>query len=243
MRWFEELMSARTDPSEGSPGGWERLVEIADATLDGPTMAQFVREFFIMQKRFGEFLGVGESTVAGWMKAEAFPDYACRAALAAYFVTRYSQQLRDAELGAAQPQVVRDGERYLIVQFRKDETGVSVGDILARDIVSERAALVLASGPHAWELLREAEQMVADEIESRNGDFSDHLVDLRNKIRAGRGRAFNHQGLLKGEREKARREAELGKIDLLFPTAPLEEVAASADQAGGGDGSGPEDRP
>jgi hypothetical protein len=53
MKWFEEHMERLTDPAEGAPGSWERIVDVADATLDGPTMGQFVREFFFWQKRFG----------------------------------------------------------------------------------------------------------------------------------------------------------------------------------------------
>lgn len=211
MRWFEERLEELTDPSGGPPHNWEKIVALAE-TLDGPTIGRFVREFFLWQKRFGEYLGVGESTVAGWMKAEAFPDYAKRAALAAYYVSKYSRQLRDAERGAERPQVVKDGERYLIVRFRPDEVGVSIGEILARDIVSEKAALVFAGALRAWELLGEAEELINEEIETRDGENSDHLVALRDEIRAERAGAFDHEGQL--GRVQRIREAQKAPLDL-----------------------------
>lgn len=233
MKWFEEHIAGHIDPSEGMPGSSERIVEVADATLDGPTMARFVRGFFLWQKRFGEYLGVGESTVAGWMKAEAFPDYAKRAALAAYYVSKYSRRLRDAERDGERPKIVRDGERYLIVRFRTDEAGVSMGEILARDVASEKAALVFAGSLRAWDLLGEAEGYLDDEIESRDGFTSDdHLVALREEIRVERARVFAHEKLL--ERERRLKELLTASpdldIDLFGDAAEGAERGADADR-------------
>jgi transcriptional regulator with XRE-family HTH domain len=196
-------------------------------------MARFVREFFLWQKRFGEYLGVGESTVAGWMKAEAFPDYAKRAALAAYYVSKYSRRLRDAERDGERPKVVRDGERYLIVRLRTDEAGVSIGEILARDIASEKAALVFAGSLRAWDLLGEAAEHLDDEIESRDGCASEHLVDLREKIRAERARVFAHEKLL--ERERLVKELRTAPLDL--------DIDLSGDAAEGAEPDADADRP
>ena len=86
MKWFEEhkeLMAGSDDEAPGS--SYRAIAKIADEALGGREMIQFVREGFLSQKAFGEFLGVGESTVAGWMKSGSFPDYAKRATLAAYY--------------------------------------------------------------------------------------------------------------------------------------------------------------
>ena len=202
MKWFEEhkeLMAGSDDEAPGS--SYRAIAKIADEALGGQEMIQFVREGFLSQKAFGEFLGVGESTVAGWMKSEAFPDYAKRATIAAYYSRKYFRLLLEARRDVARPQVLKDGARYMIVQFRIDEAGVSLGEILARDIPDEKQALIFASGQHAWELLGEAASFIDEEIEIRR-DYveTDYLEALRDEIRWSRARVLSHDLLLEAKR-------------------------------------------
>ena len=164
MKWFDEhkeLMAGSDDEAPGS--SYRAIAKIADEALGEKDMVQFVRDAFPSQKAFGEFLGVGESTVAGWMKSGSFPDYAKRATLAAYYSNKYFRQLKDAKRDAARPKVVKDGDRYSIVRFKVDEAGVTIGEVLARDIPTKKAALVFAGGLRAWELLGETEHLIDHE--------------------------------------------------------------------------------
>ena len=210
MRWFDEHKERVAGPeTEAGGNNAQEIAKLADETLDGQTMAQFVREFFHRQKSFGEYLGVGKSTVAGWMKTESFPDYAKRATLAAYYANKYWRQLIDARREATRPKIVKDGERYLIVRFGLDDAGVCIGEILARDIPSEKAALVFASGVRAWELLGEAEETLDAEIEASGNEWH---VDLREEIRVERARAFNHEKLLEALAVKPNVDVDLGDV-------------------------------
>ena len=89
MKWFEEHKELMVGSDDEAPGSsYRAIAKIADEALGGQEMIQFVRKGFLSQKAFGEFLGVGESTVAGWMKSGSFPDYAKRATL---LVPRWSR--------------------------------------------------------------------------------------------------------------------------------------------------------
>lgn len=203
MKWFEEHKELAAGSDAEVPGsGYRAIAKISDEAMDSQTMVQFVRDAFLNQKSFGEYLGVGESTVAGWMKNGSFPDYAKRATLAAYYSNKYFRKLKDAKRDATQPKIVKDGDRYMIVRFKIDEAGVAIGDVMARDIPTEKAALVFAGGIRAWELLGEAEHLIDHELESMDPEDSAWIQDLKDEIRLERDRTFAHEKLLKIERDR-----------------------------------------
>lgn len=195
MKWFEERKAAMAG-SDGEAHGksYNDIVDIADRVLDGETMTKFVRETFLFQRSFGEFLGVGESTVTGWMKTGSFPDYAKRATLAAYYATNYFRELEEARREAHRPKVVKDGDRYMIVQFEKDEVGVTEGTVLAREIPTRTAAHQFVGFWTAWDLLDEATtRVIENELDaSEDGSsYQELLEDLSNRIREERARTFS----------------------------------------------------
>jgi transcriptional regulator with XRE-family HTH domain len=203
MKWFEEHNEQKVGSDSEAPGNsYKAIAEIADEALDGQTMIRFVQDWFGFQKLFGEFLGVGESTVAGWMKNSSFPDYAKRAGLAAYYASKYFRQLKEAKRDASRPKVVRDGDRYMIVRFEVDEAGVAIGEVLAKDIPTEKAALVFAGSMRAWELLGETEELIDGEIDIRGPEGSEWIQDLKDEIGLERTRTFAHEKLCEIERDK-----------------------------------------
>lgn len=216
MMWFEEHKELMVGSDDEAPGSSYRLIaKIADEALGANDMVRFVRDAFLSQKAFGEFLGVGESTVAGWMKSGSFPDYAKRAMLAAYYSNKYFRQLKDAKRDAARPKVVKDGDRYSIVRFKVDEAGVTIGEVLARDIPTMKAALVFAGGLRAWELLGETEHLIDHELESMDPDQSVWIQELKDQIGLERARTFAHDKLLELERERKEAIESLNLDDLL----------------------------
>jgi hypothetical protein len=90
----------------------------------------------------------------------------------------------------------------MIVRFKIDEAGVAIGDVMARDIPTEKAALVFAGGIRAWELLGEAEHLIDHELESMDPEDSAWIQDLKDEIRLERDRTFAHEKLLKIERDR-----------------------------------------
>lgn len=197
LKWFEEHMNEYAGSDEQPPGRNPReIAAISDDALDGETMALLVDDYFVFQKSFAEFLGVGESTVAGWVKTRQFPDYAKRAALAAYCAGKHFDAAQAAQQDGKRPKVVKDGERYLIVKFDTDEAGVSLGRVIARDLPNEKTALVLSSSHRAWELLRRAEDSIDREIERMGPEDSNFLQILKEEITVERRHTFKHQEYL-----------------------------------------------
>lgn len=227
MKWFEEHKELASGSDSEAPGnGYRAIAKIADEALDNQTMAQFVRDFFLIQKSFGEYLGVGESTVAGWMKNGAFPDYAKRASLAAYFAGKYFQQLKEAKRAAVRPKIVKDKDRYTIVRFETDEVGVEIGKVLARDIPTEKTALAFAGVIRAWELLRETEHLINHELETMDPEDSGWIQELKDEIWMERARTFNHEKLIEIERD---RQEFIDNIDLGDFLATEDEATPKAD--------------
>jgi len=206
MDWFDKHMEEVTGSENLQPvNSWSSIVEIADEALsEGEDMVRLVEEEFFFQKWFADFLGVGESTVAGWMKSAYFPDYAKRAAVAGYYAKKYYSQLRKAKRDATRPKVVKDGDSYAIVQIKVDEVGVSLGEVMARDIPTKNVALKFASSVRAWELLSKTKDMYDDELSINDDDDRsvDYLREHRDEIELELARAFGHDNLLESKRQE-----------------------------------------
>jgi len=235
MKWFDERKKQMVGSDVETPAAsYQEIAEIADAILGGQEMVRFVEDEFFLQKRFAEFLGVGESTVAGWMKSGSFPNYAKRAAVAAYYVRQHFFKLDDAKHDAARSKVVKDGEGYSIVQFEIDKAGVAIGEVLARGIPTKQAALKFASSDRAWDLLSDAELHIEDEIASRGEHVpSDHLEELKAKIDLEWSRVFAHDKLLESKRKELESERnlreEIESLDLLSDADDPAEEGENAD--------------
>ena len=134
-------------------------------SLDGPGP-------FFWRRELCEFLGIGESTLTGWLKADRIP----RAAKVAYALleglTVLQDEVRRLRRETGYPKVLKDGEQYLVVKFPSadvvrflaDNTDfpagkiadATAGEIVARDIADAKTALQLAASFRAFELLEEA---------------------------------------------------------------------------------------
>jgi hypothetical protein len=199
MRWLDTHFKDHLCPDSPALRGNtpEAIAALAD-TLDGQAMAGLIAGLFRFQKGFAGFLGVGESTVAGWMKAGQVPDHAKRAAVAAVFAGRHWQALTAAREAAVQPKPVRDGDRWLLVRFGTDAAGIETGEILARDIPTERDARLMAGSLRVWALLEEVRQTVLESYLERHDEddsSADWARDLDDAIGREKALAFDPDGL------------------------------------------------
>jgi len=156
---------------------------------DGP-FAPFGR------KSLCEFLGIGESTLTGWLKAERVP----RAAKVAYVllvgVIKLQSEIKRLSQEGQDPKILRDGEKFQLVRFETDETGVSVGKIVAREISDMKAARVLAGSLKAFRMLQETRDLIGDMLErTDNSRYIKYLEDFDLRIRAEMFTAFEPERL------------------------------------------------
>lgn len=218
MRWlethFKDHFGADSPALRGDTP--EAIAALAD-TLDGQAMAWLVADFFRFQKGFAGFLGVGDSTVAGWLKTGQVPDYAKRAAVAAVVAGRHWRALKAARDAAVRPKPVRDGDRWLLVRFGTDAAGIETGEILARDIPTERDARLMASSLRAWDLLEEAQREVIENelgVAEEGESYHEMLSELNEKIDRERALAFDPDGL---RRRAAEDRAQAASFTLDLP--------------------------
>jgi hypothetical protein len=142
-----------------------------EKVLDLPTLTRDLSGRGEQRKRFCEYLGIGESTLSGWLKEQRVP----RMAKEAYVLLKALLLLRD-ELTRLNEQklrndvvIVQEGDRFQLVRFKADNTGAPMGGVIARDIPDEGAARVLAGSMKAFDTLKDFRDAAIDII----GDSSE----------------------------------------------------------------------
>jgi hypothetical protein len=103
------------------------------------------------RKGLCEYLGIGESTLSGWIKEGRIPRMAKNA-----IVLLVAQQLMAAEVRRLRGNdlyVVRSGDRFQVCELREDEEGEPTGRVLADNIGSIEDARLLASGRRALRVI------------------------------------------------------------------------------------------
>lgn len=202
MNPYDRLLTASAAPADSSipHNDFMGVAAYADQHVSELGMGNFILKLFGRQKAFGDYLGVAESTVAGWMKSGDFPQYARRAALGAWYMGEYralSKKLFDAEAGT----VVRDGDTYSIVTVKEDAVGVSVGTITARGIPSFEDALSLTSVKLAWRMANELLSF-AESADYRYVEEREEAHALAEATRLAWEKYHDHARLLGEHRER-----------------------------------------
>ena len=137
----------------------------------------------LARQRFCEFLSIGESTLTGWFKAVRVP----RAAQVAY-VLLVGMQILQSEIKrlrqeSKEPKIVNDGDTYQLVRFETDDTGVTIGKIMARDIADLKTARVVAGSVRAFRTLQETRYVIHEMLErTENSAYIKELKDLDTRI-------------------------------------------------------------
>ena len=107
------------------------------------------------RKTLCEYLGIGESTLSGWIKDGRVPRMAKNA-----IVLLMAQQLLADEvrrLRATDLYVVRSGDHFQVCELQEDDEGELVGRVLADHIATIEDARLLAGGRRALRVLKEVE--------------------------------------------------------------------------------------
>lgn len=135
------------------------------------------------RKEFCEMLGVGESTLFGWLKGDRIPK------MVKLIIGLFQQQadirifLKEHEKAydrlKKSDRLVRDGDRFMIIEFPNGDSDkdLGVGRIVAKDIPDEQAARKLLLRHDLTELLSAVES--AEELWLSTGHSAlDHFKDI-----------------------------------------------------------------
>lgn len=140
------------------------------------------------RKTLCEFLGIGESTLSGWLKGDRIPQMA-KITLVLLEANRVLRdeiiRLRDE---MADLKVVRRGQQFAVCEFLTDQEGETIGRVIADQIDDIEDARLLAGSRRALRLLEKAEPMLAyvednctnalfvDEARSQAAEHQKHIL-------------------------------------------------------------------
>ena len=160
--------------------------DFCDGALDTDVLIDELEEygpFAPVRKPFCEFLNIGESTLTGWIKVGRVPRSAKVAYVLMVGLTILQSEVKRLRLEARELKIVNDGNRYQLVRFDTDDTGVTFGKIVARDIADAKTARVLAASVRAFRTLQETRQVIAEMLELiENTNYISYLEDLNLRI-------------------------------------------------------------
>lgn len=138
------------------------IAEFCDCYLDVASLVESLEAYNPFgRKGLCEYLGIGESTLSGWIKEGRVPQMAKNA-----FVLLEIQQRLSAEVQTLREEidesrndlkVIRSGQHYQVCEFKEDEEGEVVGRVVADRIATIEDARLLASGRRAIRLIKECE--------------------------------------------------------------------------------------
>jgi len=168
-----------------------QMAEFCDQHLDIRTLIHDIEERNPFdRKRLCEYLGIGESTLSGWLKEGRIPQMAKNAFVllgAHRLLAREVRTLRAQldEVRAKDFKVVRIGEHFQVCEFEEDEEGEVVGRVVAERIGTIEDARMLASGHRALRRARDTYPLFdyVDEM-TENSEFRRLVKEIELKLDA-----------------------------------------------------------
>jgi predicted DNA-binding transcriptional regulator AlpA len=174
------------DPEDFSHFTANELAESFDKLVNVEKLPEWIKAEAMPwsnRKEFCEMLGVGESTLFGWLKGDRIPK------MVKLVIGLFRQQadiqaaLKESEKACDRlkksDRVVRDGDQFMIIEFPDggSDKGLGVGRIVAKDIPDEQAAKKLMGRHDLTELLSAVES--AEELWLTTGHSAlDHYKDI-----------------------------------------------------------------
>jgi transcriptional regulator with XRE-family HTH domain len=142
-----------------SIAGLSQFANFLDEQMDATAVLRYLQEEnsgFSGRKEFCEILGIGESTLSGWLKGDRIPKMAklVIGLLKARDLDREAleQEEKRVEELKVRDRIVKDGDRYMIAEFASND---GIGRVVARDIPDEASARKLNSRYQYIDLLHE----------------------------------------------------------------------------------------
>ena len=142
----------------------------------------------LSRKRFCEFIGVGESTLTGWLQADRIPQTAAVAYVLLLVAEALRNQVSVLQGKEREPKIIALGGKYAVARFDETEDGGSMGRIVASDIdhLQEARQIAFSQSEDLPRLLARHLELVDDLIELTEGAGNDtpHRMAALNAERA-----------------------------------------------------------
>ena len=208
------MILEENDPMEiGFGNAGERM----DATVTVEQVAEHLeRRDPFSRREFCEFLGVGESTLSGWLSAGKIPKMAKVAFGLLITLHELKMRVEDQERAVElTPIPVQIGEEWALVKLELQGSGKPgtssadyLGKVLALGIEDRNTAVALAQGVRAIDVASEATDVYADHIEktSRDKGKLEYVRDLRDQATTIKEKADDYENWL-NEQDRSTKDA------------------------------------
>lgn len=183
--------------------------EYFDGLIDADELLSHLEQNSPFNRReFCEFIGIGESTLSGWLKDKRIP----RVAKVAFglLMAYEKQRVEMARLQADQllPLVVDTGNGYQICKVERNEYGDLVGMVIADNIKTFNDAYRFASAERSFTLLRLTDDAIHYALDmTENEPFMSSMEVLREKTREHLLKSLNYAEGAKILKEEAKTRA------------------------------------
>ncbi len=151
--------------------------------LDTETLVEELENFgpfAPFRKRFCEYLGIGESTLTGWLKGGRVPRMAKEAYVLLVAFQTLKEEVNRLRGEAEDLKIVQDGDKFHVIQFRPNDAGTVKGKFIARDITNEKTARIFAGSMMAFGLAQEAAEEIQNFLEMEYTENSNYIRSLEN---------------------------------------------------------------
>ncbi len=165
----------------------EEFADHVAGLIDAESLAEAMEsEEWKDRQEVCQLLGVAPSTLSGWEKDNRIPRHAKVAIGYLVAVNKLKKGIKALKLRSSYPQVVRDGDRWLIISFKNDDDGLRIGQVLA-EARTEQSAWLLAGSSRSLHLLNIAADVIHSDIERHSGEYGDislekYYTDIKNAI-------------------------------------------------------------
>ncbi len=162
-----------------------KLAELCDEVLDAASLEAAVGagDPFPSRRRLCEYLDVGESTLAGWLKDDRVPRMAKEALVLPVAVGLLSEEIKRLRADAEDLKILKSGDVLQICLFEEDQEGSVIGRVVADNIQDLRTARMLSASMRRIRMLEEAVPVIDEMLErTENERYISHLTNLRRSI-------------------------------------------------------------
>ena len=188
----------------------ENVAEYCDAVVDAETVNRTFERKFLCQ-----YLGIGESTLSGWLKADRIPLMAKVAIAFLPAMDRLREEINRLRDEAADLKILKNGNVYQICSFREDEDGLVVGRVVADGIQNLAQARLMSVPIKSMKLLARAQPIILHELESGRDYDEEYYLELRdlaNSIASQNNFVYNYEKYQKIWSKNARKNV-LDELD------------------------------